>query len=216
MATLSANVLHPLSVTNRKNVFVYASGSDVFYMRLFDSEEDGTVHLSPAMSIDNVTAVTATGQSTPTEERTTPLDSPSAVPLSASSQRRPTNCLRLEVYGASPLPKSVTDEFVSMIDSKVASLTLATISTLLARNITLKLSQSDADFVLPPTKQPHARMVFAVPHNVTEVHLLLSLLKHNLQSFLVTCNSAELISNLNQYFIAERQDEATTSDRAER
>jgi len=43
----------------------------------------------------------------------------------------------------------ITKNFVQMIESKLANSTLDVISTLLARNTTLKLTSADVEYILP-------------------------------------------------------------------
>ena len=203
LASLSANVLHPLSVTNRKRTFVYASGNTVVYMKLSESSGDDNPAASPSSSSGNVGSPLVSARSTPSVEdlANSTMDSP----ISGSAARRlpvrsiESGSISLEVFGVELPSKEVMEEFVAMIENKINALTLNILSTLLSRNIALKLSAQDVDFIMPPSSKPKTEHFIAIPNSVHDPYLFLTLLKQNVLLYLNAASSPDLIANLNHY-----------------
>jgi hypothetical protein len=171
--------------------------------------------LSPSMSSDTVSPM-ATANSklvTSADGKNRTVESPNA-PSPQSMARRTESVIRLEVYGVASPPKPMMDEFLSMLETNIANLTLAVISTLLARNITLKLSQQDADFILPAQQKPFVRLEFLIPNDMQQLHVLMSLLRHGMQAFVATNNNPELVTNLQQHYSANWNTQAEVSSRS--
>ncbi|KAF2077134.1 hypothetical protein CYY_001581 [Polysphondylium violaceum] len=187
---LTSAALHPFSVTNRKKMFVYRErGGNIFYMKLSE----------PVVN-DSFPSNSTTPLQSP---RQSPLQSPSTsppkesylsggLPRSASIQSinaaQQHQFLVLEVYGIDLPTLEITTQLNQLLESRLASLTLSLISSLLLRNPMLKLTLQDVEFIKPPTSLPTSSVTIKLPYRISDYsldpYLFLLFLKQNFLQFL--------------------------------
>lgn len=160
--------LAPLAITNRRNMFVFATSASVYYMRLSEEEV-------PSLYADSIPSVSPL-----------PIDG-SSVDISESMAISKTNMstrsglervLTLEVFGVDPPGKEVTEDFVMMLEAKLNGILLGIIQTILSRNT--KLTNADVEFLLPTHKSPTKSHSFRLPRFIEDPYAFLLFLKQNL------------------------------------
>ena len=103
-------------------------------------------YISPLEETPAAPAPAVTGQAAPAPQ----VALAAVTPSHKIPNRHPgSEYIQLEVFGVEKPGDEITKHFVQMIESKVANSTLDVISSLLARNSTLKLAPADVEFVLP-------------------------------------------------------------------
>ncbi|ORX93034.1 hypothetical protein K493DRAFT_302926 [Basidiobolus meristosporus CBS 931.73] len=230
--TISAMVLHPFSVSNRKNLFVVVKNDSVFYMKLLEvdvtviSEYDGDsddprtnlwspanliaqLHRldpndSPIYTYNNTELKHNSLQDTPRSSYpASPAIRKSSTNLSSTSATRASEQNReliLEVYGVDPPGGGITEELTALVESKLTgSIILPVISTFLARNVTLKLTRADVEFILPTERQPFSRL-FNIPNLVQNPYAFLLYLKQNLLTFLKTLGGSDVRNIVKKHY----------------
>jgi hypothetical protein len=106
--------------------------------------------------------------------------------------------LILEVFGIDSPRKYLMQEFISMISSRIASLTLNLLSSLLSRNLSLKLTPQDIDFILPQESIPNKILILNIPEPIDPNHIFL-FFKQHLLLFLIPFNSPDICSFIRNY-----------------
>ncbi|KAK9768108.1 hypothetical protein K7432_001511 [Basidiobolus ranarum] len=226
--TISAMVLHPFSVSNRKNLFVVVKNDSVFYMKLLeidvsvvsdydgDSDDPRTSLWSPANLIAQLHRVDSNEspiyafnsaelkQDTPRSSHpASPAIRKSSTNLSSTSATRVSEQNReliLEVYGVDPPGGGITEELTALVESKLTgSIILPVISTFLARNVTLKLTRADVEFILPIERQPFSRLL-NIPNLVRNPYAYLLYLKQNLLTFLKTLSGSDVKNVVKKHY----------------
>jgi hypothetical protein len=160
VAALVSTALHPFAVANRKNLFVYREKTGkVFYLKLLDS------------------SVSSTG-ATPTKKPLTPAimprssSKPNIHALSTSNVNlagaagagsSSSGTVTIEVFGTESPSNEITEQLYQLLESKLASITLSHISTLLERNPLLKLTLEDIEFIRGPRSSPTKTLAFTLP-----------------------------------------------------
>lgn len=136
IGALIATALHPLSVLNAKNLFVYKEQKSgfVFYLKLNEAKRERDKLPSQENSLSSTTL----------NEQT--IQSPENIATSSSSSQI-VSMVVLEVYGVDSPGPEMKEQLKQLLENKLASITLSFISTLLMRNPLLKLSPEDIDFI---------------------------------------------------------------------
>jgi hypothetical protein len=173
--------LSMFGVMNRKSTLVFAAAKSIFYM-IFSypdidpnkSESPGSMSNSGTMeNLSDYEDMTASQDySSPNNERQRMSSTPSRVFLGGG------NFLVLEVYGVDVPGSEITEEFVSLVESKINAILLTLIGTLLSRNTSVKLSRQDIKFLLPIGSIPNTRYFVGIVLMFKAIFLLsLRLLK---------------------------------------
>jgi hypothetical protein len=138
----------------------------------------------------------------------------SALPsLPSFARREGSEYLLLEVFGIQRPGEEFTKHFVQMIESKLANSTLDVISTLLARNSTLKLTPADVEFILPMEQPPQMKKLLAIPSIISNPFELFLYLKQNLLQFLNTMSlNSESDVALKQQFLRKHRIDPEEAD----
>ncbi|KAJ3180648.1 KICSTOR complex protein szt2 [Geranomyces variabilis] len=193
--------LQAFAIANRKDMFVFAAGRSVFYMHVSIEETEGGNRdkdaaasandvLEPQM--DDLTggyfnrpgAESPRGAASPMMRRSTvssiAAQSASSIALSPHRPVRQPECsLVLGVFGVDPPGHEITVELVSMIQVKINSLTQHVVGSFLARNMSMKLTGPDLDFILPAGSGNDPALIewFRLPTYVHSPYLFLLLLR---------------------------------------
>ncbi|KNC96331.1 uncharacterized protein SPPG_08234 [Spizellomyces punctatus DAOM BR117] len=213
--------LEAFGIVNRKNMLVFAAKGSVFYMKMSVEELDlekerdqksEAAPLSASLSEGLGTTVrpglsdSPKGQNSPLMRRSTisSLAPPSVVSgaPSTGTSRSPDWALVLEVFGVDRPGPQITNEFVNMVEVKINALTQHVLGTFLARNVTLKLTRADLDFILPAGRGcgPIRREWFKLPTLVRSPYVFLLLLRQNLLSWLHVLGGADVVSSLRKHY----------------
>ncbi|KAJ3091169.1 hypothetical protein HK102_001446 [Quaeritorhiza haematococci] len=123
--------------------------------------------------------------------------------LTAESRRSSENVLVLEVFGIDNPSRDVTHEFVSLVESKLNALIQHVLGTYIARNVTIKLTSADVDFILPTVKPPNRREFYRLPAAVHSPYLYLLYLRQNLLSYLHVLSGGDVSSALRRHYDAD-------------
>ncbi|KAJ3156501.1 KICSTOR complex protein szt2 [Geranomyces variabilis] len=194
--------LQAFAIANRKDMFVFAARRSVFYMHVSIEETDGGSRdkdaaasandvLEPLM--DDLTGgyfnrpgaeSPRAGPASPMMRRSTvssiAAQSASSIALSPHRPVRQPECsLVLDVFGIDPPGHEITVELLSMIQVKINSLTQHVVGSFLARNMSMKLTGPDLDFILPAGSgnDPALLEWFRLPTYVHSPYLFLLLLR---------------------------------------
>lgn len=173
--------LHPFTVSNRRNVYVYQEKTGaVYYLRLT------TIETQAALGASHQVTNASTAQTSATTSRRhsggdegslhlpvsasmhshgggatvsmTPLSPPSASGGTSAHAHLAgaTNALLLDVYGLVAPGEEITVQLHSLLQSKLSTFTLSLLSQMLARNPLFKLTPADHRFIrgveAPPAK----------------------------------------------------------------
>jgi hypothetical protein len=174
--------LSVFGVMNRKSTLVFQSATkSIFYMVFsypeVDPNNDSPGSMSNSGTFESLSDFDDMGESqeyfSPVRERQRKASSPSRMMVGG-------NLLLLEVYGVDVPGREITEEFVSLVESKIDAILLTLIGTLLSRNTSVKLSRQDIKFLLPIGSTPNTSF-FPLP-TVENPFLYLMLLRQNLLS----------------------------------
>ncbi|KAJ9059164.1 hypothetical protein DSO57_1005373 [Entomophthora muscae] len=180
-----ASVMHPLSVSNRQNLFVIRDSKSVFYMRLKETKLPTAHDPSDELLEDAIFTPDPVSPSfkRPSSSRHPPFSSGSST-VGPNTESRG---LVLEVHGVYSPGREIKEELVSLIEGRlVGHLTLNIISSYLARNATLKLTQADVHFIFPIRQYPKplASASYHLPSIILNPVLSLFYIKQNLLQYL--------------------------------
>ncbi|KAJ3047028.1 hypothetical protein HK097_000305, partial [Rhizophlyctis rosea] len=125
-----------------------------------------------------------------------------SVAVSTTTPSRTEHAMILEVFGVDPPGTDITEEFVAMIDSKLNAITQNVVSTFLARNVTIKLTGADVDFVLPVARRlvPARQEWFVLPKVVRSPFSFLLLLRQTLVTYLHCLTGPEVSHALRKHY----------------
>ncbi|KAI9324421.1 hypothetical protein DFJ73DRAFT_244081 [Zopfochytrium polystomum] len=186
----------PLMISNRHNMFVFAVRDSIFYIRLgYVSSEILHQPFSPDAGSDDLVADSAKINS-PSAQRP-----PISEKVTAGSAKLTEQALVLQFHGIDLPPAEVTMELVSLVDSKLSSLTHSVLNALLARTNTVRLTKADVDFIIPVRKTPSRRVFFLLPDTVEAPGLYLGLLRHILVGKgLSVLSGTDVVNVLRQHY----------------
>ena len=201
--SLSANVLHPLAVSNRKNLFVYAQGDVVFYFRLVEVEPDTSRRestLTPHIVIDEKSSPTAATASTLSRNPPSP-----STPRRFNSAQDQGGVLVLNMYGVEAPQESLVSDFIKMLENRLNTFTLNLISGFLARNVNLKLTQADIDFIVPSGSRADLEKRFPLPKFVDNPYKFLQFLKQMAGAFLNPFSGSDISNTMRHHFESQKK-----------
>ncbi|KAJ3100643.1 hypothetical protein HDU97_002036 [Phlyctochytrium planicorne] len=205
--------INPLLITNRKNMFVFATRDSVYYFHISiteilddldkgerDGQKDDTKR-------DTMSAIVGMKESPKTPgspgSRRAISATTSATPT-LSSSRQTDHALTLDFFGAESPGKEVVLDFMSHIEMKLNALTQTALSTYLSRSVAVKLTHADVDFILPiaraPQTPPIRREWLKIPESVQNPYLLVLLLRQYILSFLSPLGGTDVASALKRYY----------------
>ncbi|TPX56462.1 hypothetical protein PhCBS80983_g04528 [Powellomyces hirtus] len=120
----------------------------------------------------------------------------------AATTRSPDYELILDVFGIDPPGKELTKEFLGMVELKINGLTQHVLASYLARNLTMKLTQADLDFILPAGRGVESAGVrwFKLPQYVHSPYVFLLLYRQMLIPWLHILGGADVIGGLTSHY----------------
>lgn len=187
-------------------MFVFSAKGSVFYMRMSIHEsQDAKEKDVTRQDSDRILSAGSVSES-PLMRRSTVssivVPSVSSAALSATPSRTTDHAIILEVFGIDPPGPEITKEFVSMVEVKINSLTQHVLGMLLARNVTIKLTRADLDFILPARHgvRPERQELFRLPAIVKSPFVFLLLLRQSLLAWLHILGGADVVSGLRDYY----------------
>ncbi|KAJ3215399.1 HEAT repeat-containing protein 1 [Dinochytrium kinnereticum] len=207
--------INPLLITNRKNMFVFATRESIYYFQISitevanDSERDSKVEreaiakedLPPKhMTVSNMKESPKTPGS-PSSRR------PPNIPGTGSTlppSRQVDYALTLEFFGVEPPSREITVDFKTHIETKMNALVQTALSTYLSRSVAVKLTRPDVEFILPIARAPHTPPVrrewLMIPESIQNPYLLLLLLRQYMLSFLSPLGGNDVATALRKYY----------------
>ncbi|KAI9344328.1 hypothetical protein BDR26DRAFT_213244 [Obelidium mucronatum] len=210
-----------LAITNRKNMFVFEDGETILYFKLSIKEVEGEfspIESSRKSSMDDL--ITPMDALPPIKDAT---DSPKAMSpvltrgkssnINTPSTKSTESFLLLEFFGIDAPDPSTTTPFVSMIESKLSSLTQREIATYMSRNMkAVRLTPADVEFILPTLKGPQKREFFKFPSLLDVPFKFLLYLKQALLTSLTPLPANDISSVLSTYYIESYKIASLNSD----
>ncbi|KAI9091450.1 hypothetical protein DFS34DRAFT_325544 [Phlyctochytrium arcticum] len=222
--------LEAFGISNRKNMFVFAAKGSVFYMRVSvleieavergnepgkgkEREQESKFEMNTTSPAELASPNMGRPDSpkaphSPTMRRSTVSSFPPVSVVSGGTSNGPTNprsaefALVLDVYGIDKPGPQITSEFVNMIDVKINSLTQHVLGTFLARNVTIKLTPADLDFILPAAKgvEPARLEVLNLPPIIRSPYVFMLLMRQSLLNWLHVLGGADVVSALRNHY----------------
>lgn len=230
MGILASSVFHPFVVSNRSNVYVYRErNGHVFYLRLCDGKTgtEKSDAITPSgtptdtvktlMNMNNLTGanedvLSSTSSATEGKNRFSLSFSTMGNYLYANMDipsRK--SSLILGVYGVNKPSHEITRQLQHLVESKLSSMTLNVISSLLLRNRQFKLNVEDVEFIRPFTKKPDRAVFIEIPSFVSRPFLFLLLLRQGLLGYLHRL----YLSNSSDPSNAQTEEHSMTEDEEE-
>ncbi|KAJ3163034.1 hypothetical protein HDU86_002203 [Geranomyces michiganensis] len=216
--------LQPFAIANRKDMFVFAAGPSVFYMHVSieetdggprekDSAANGSDVLEPLVDDSTGGYFNRPGTESPRAGPVSPMlrrstvssiaaQSVSSIALSPHRPGRQSECsLVLDVYGIDPPGHEITVELLSMIQVKINSLTQHVVGSFLARNMAMKLTGQDLEFILPAGSGSDPALLewFRLPTYVHSPYLFLLMLRQAV-AWLHPLSGADVIGGLTERY----------------
>ena len=201
------NSLVPLSISNRKNMFVFSSKRSVFYIYLSITED---VDKTNSPEVEKIIINTGAKESkespklthSPASRRSsTPQQSIpfSPIPLKADFY------LCMECHGVDLPGREITLDFVSLIDSKINSSLQNILGALLSRNLASKtLTKSDIDFLLPLDRKlpipPSRKELFKIPDIICSPFFFIFLFRQCMSNCFNYLAAADVNAVLKSYY----------------
>ncbi|KAJ1555438.1 hypothetical protein HK096_009625 [Nowakowskiella sp. JEL0078] len=222
LSSISTNI-QGLAILNRKNMYVSVSGTNVFYIQLstLDIEVEGSGPLVYAAVTAREEAMRFRGKNSfgnVTDADPFGVVSPRSRTLSSSAifgqnthspLSRFESAVTISVFGICAPGTDITEQFVTMIETRLNQLTQSALIATFGRNVSVKLNASDIDFLLPPiplkqvgasgstsTRGPigHRRSEFNFPSCVRSPYMFMLLLRQNLLIDVASVSSREKFS----------------------
>jgi hypothetical protein len=184
-------------------MFVIGKQDSVFYMKLKEYLQIPSEEMSRDLAMSNFTS--QVDQDNPHIYLSSSLgdcvttSSVGSVRQQMAAKSQEGNCLMLKVYGVDPPGEDLTEEFVSMLQSKLTVAVLNILGTFLARSTAFKLTKADIYFLLPIDKEPMKVMNFHLPPCIQNISRFLFLLKQNLQSYLCHLSGGEVEQAISKF-----------------
>ncbi|KAJ3027687.1 UNVERIFIED_CONTAM: hypothetical protein HDU68_003328 [Siphonaria sp. JEL0065] len=196
-----------LAITNRKNMFVFEDGDTIVYFKVSIKEVEGEfspVETSRMASVDeinmnmNVSIESIPGRDSP--KTTSPVIQRS-IKNTPSVHRSVESFLLLEFFGVDVPGPAITTPFVSMIESKLSSLTQREIGTYMSRNMkAVRLTPADVEFIFPLAKAPQRREFFKIPSFLDSPFKFILFLKQTLLTNLTSLPANDISKTLATYY----------------
>lgn len=201
---LSLNALHPFSVINRRNLFVFAHDNQIYYLRVGevqkfdDSRDDSYFDLNKSLETLDLSN---------TDQTKSPQINPPSPGYSKKSGKQESNYLVLNLFGIDQPEWSVFDDFLSMVQNRIDLLTMNLISVFLARNTNLKLTLQDIEFIIPTDSQGDMIKDLNLPTFVQNITILLKFFKQHCSLFINSFSSTEMTEVMKKLYITRYPDD---------
>ena len=111
--------------------------------------------------------------------------------------------IHLSVYGIDAPGKEITEELVALINSKLESVSINNLGTLLSRNASLKMTPEDLDVLLPLSRPVTRKQIFKAEG---DIQLYLAMLKKNLPGIFYTITDSDqsrLYDHMQKSFVVQ-------------
>ncbi|KAI8852617.1 hypothetical protein BC829DRAFT_55259 [Chytridium lagenaria] len=207
--------INPLLITNRKNLFVFATRESIFYFHLIvkdvgeDAKADKDVEGKDGKAVNKESASIVAGvkespktPGSPSSRR--PINVVTSGNTSVGAPRQIEHALIIDFFGVEPPGKEIIVDFMSHIELKLNTLTQVALSTYLSRSVAVKLTKADVDFILPiaraPQTPPTRRECLTIPEEVQNPYLLMLLLRQYMLTFLSPLGGNDVVTALRKYY----------------
>ena len=180
--------LLPLSVTNRRHMFVYSTSASVYYMEIDVYIEQ---QITPRSSVEKTQPNVIADKGPDTDEQ-------------KATVSKSKNFLQLKVFGVDEVGAAISTEFVNMLESKLISLTQSVLGMFLSRNYMTKLNKEDLNFIFPSYRKsgPSKTAYYLLPIELENPFLFLLLLRQVFLTFTHPLTGPDVVSGLLSHYEA--------------
>ncbi|XP_065577404.1 KICSTOR complex protein SZT2-like isoform X3 [Artemia franciscana] len=153
--------LAPFNVLNRKNMYVYQDGTDIFYMRLFEC----TIPEAEMVSVARfqVTSVSPEPRMKMVTAGNNPQESVGDFSQNVDVREPHGDCIRLLVHGITEAGPAIKNALTELLKNRLDEAVLSNLYRLLARNPQRKLDPEDVAFLQSEGEQPSKKYQFTLP-----------------------------------------------------
>lgn len=179
--------LQALAVSNRRNTLVLTVDDHIFYLA-FKIDCDSS---HPARASDEAyeEGVLSPPQiPSPTLRKQTQLSLVSSLQFHTptAGYKGTESCILMTVYGVDVFEEQKASGLINLVMSRLMSLTQTAISTFLSRNLSMKLTAPDVEFLLPTLTAPVHQEWICLPNAVNNIYLFLMCLRQSLSTYLIS------------------------------
>lgn len=184
--------LQPLAISNRKNMIIYSTVKSSYYITL--NIQENSIVADQTIRSENTFDVFKFTTSPEVSNRRMSDLYPTNIPKLVNESN-----IHIKIFGVDPLDTETKSTMIQLIESRLSTLLQLTLSIYLSRNLIIKLTRPDIDFLLPIPKKPSRSEMIPISFGISNPYMLLMCLKQNLMAYLSILNLSDIASDLEKY-----------------